>query len=67
MGESQSGVSELGERELRAIVASRAVTVDIAGTLVPATLSERPFYDPGGGRLRGTSPPSPPETLVDGG
>jgi 4-methylaminobutanoate oxidase (formaldehyde-forming) len=46
-----------GGGELRAIVASRAVTVDVAGTLVPATLSERPFYDPGGGRLRGTSPP----------
>jgi hypothetical protein len=48
----------------------RVVTVDIAGTLVPATLSERPFYDPDGGRLRGTSPPSPPslpETLADGG
>jgi glycine cleavage system aminomethyltransferase T/glycine/D-amino acid oxidase-like deaminating enzyme len=66
MGESESGEREFGEREVRAIVASRAVTVDIAGTLVPATLSERPFYDPDGGRLRGTPPPSPPETLAGG-
>ena len=39
--------------EIDAIVASPDVTVDIAGTLAPATLSERPFYDPGGERLRG--------------
>ena len=27
--------------------------VDVAGTRVPATLSARPFYDPGNERLRG--------------
>jgi heterotetrameric sarcosine oxidase gamma subunit len=30
-----------------------AVTVDVGGTEVPATLSERPFYDPSGERARG--------------
>jgi 4-methylaminobutanoate oxidase (formaldehyde-forming) len=52
----EPGASEVGENELHAVVASSAVTVDVAGRLVPAKLSERPFYDPGGERLRGASP-----------
>ena len=33
--------------------APRIVAVDVAGTSVPATLSEQPFHDPAGTRMRG--------------
>jgi 4-methylaminobutanoate oxidase (formaldehyde-forming) len=39
--------------EIEAIAASPDIRVDIAGRLAPATLSDQPFYDPGGERLRG--------------
>ena len=39
--------------ELEQIIASGAAQIDVAGTLVSATLSLRPFYDPTGKRLRG--------------
>jgi hypothetical protein len=39
--------------ELDTIISSGAAQVDCTGTLVPATLSRRPFYDPAGERLRG--------------
>ena len=39
--------------QLDQIIASGAAHVDVAGTLAPATLSLRPFYDPAGERLRG--------------
>jgi 4-methylaminobutanoate oxidase (formaldehyde-forming) len=37
---------------LHAIIASGAAQIDCAGTLVPATLSMRPFYDAAGARMR---------------
>jgi glycine cleavage system aminomethyltransferase T/glycine/D-amino acid oxidase-like deaminating enzyme len=40
------------DRVLPALDAGRA-EVEIAAEIVPATISERPFYDPGGLRLRG--------------
>ena len=39
--------------ELEAIVSSGGARIDVAGTLWPATLSRRPFYDPDGERMRG--------------
>ncbi len=45
---------ESGAAWLEAIIASGAVEVDIAGMRVSATLSERPFYDPDGLRMRGS-------------
>jgi 4-methylaminobutanoate oxidase (formaldehyde-forming) len=38
--------------ELDAIVSAGVAQVDIAGALTAATLSERPFYDPSGARMR---------------
>jgi 4-methylaminobutanoate oxidase (formaldehyde-forming) len=46
--------------ELKTIVTSGAVQIDVAGTLVPATLSLRPFYDPDGERMRGAPLARPP-------
>jgi 4-methylaminobutanoate oxidase (formaldehyde-forming) len=37
------------------IASAGGVEVEIAGARVPATLSRRPFYDPGGARLRGVA------------
>jgi 4-methylaminobutanoate oxidase (formaldehyde-forming) len=37
------------------IASAGSVEVEIAGARVPATLSRRPFYDPGGARLRGVA------------
>jgi 4-methylaminobutanoate oxidase (formaldehyde-forming) len=41
--------------ELKTVVGSDTVQIDVAGTLVPATLSLRPFYDPDGERMRGAA------------
>ncbi len=58
--EAPGGGAEAGAASadwLGEIVASGAVEVDIAGTRVAATLSERPFYDPDGLRMRGAVRP----------
>ena len=41
--------------EIDEIASAGGVEVEIAGTRVPATLSRRPFYDPGGERMRGVA------------
>ncbi len=46
---------EAAPDELQTILSSGAAQVDCAGTLVPATLSLRPFYDPAGARMRGAA------------
>ena len=46
---------EAAPDELQAMIASGAARIDCAGTLAPATLSLRPFYDPAGARMRGAA------------
>ena len=52
------GATSVGDAAAAGDAAARegagvAVAVDVAGTKVPATLADRPFYDTAGARMRG--------------
>jgi 4-methylaminobutanoate oxidase (formaldehyde-forming) len=49
-----TGIAVLEDPELldAGVIAEGGFTVDVAGRVIPATVSVRPFYDPGNERLR---------------